>query len=330
MTGRPTDSRWIARVARLALLSAAACAASSGLAVGPAPAQPTGVRQAVAPQPLPESPAAPAIPPGTGRLVLQAAGLPVTVHTYRPADTAPRGPLLLVLHDEGGSAERYRDLARPIARAHGYTIAVPQLDGERFAGWRLAWAGIARRTFPDNGVVVTVEPATLRLDAVLSALVAQLRSDGGGAPVPHALLGHGAGAEALLRWSAFATTEAMHIVAANPRTTLMPSRSLDFPWGFGQLPGAMASERVIRAFLAQPLTVVSGSSPADLGREGPAGDSLLARGRNFISAGRQAALDMGRPVYWRQVEVSGAGDDVGRLFAASALLQALQPFVGDE
>ena len=122
----------------------------------------------------------------------------------------------------------------------------------------------------------------------------------------------------------------MHIVAANPRTTLMPNRSLDFPWGFGQLPGTMASEPAIRAYLAQPLTLVLGSSPADRAAGGPSGDSLLARGRNLFNAGRQAALESGRPVYWRLVEVASAGDDAGRLFSSPALLQALLPFVGDE
>ncbi|MCA3124771.1 MAG: hypothetical protein ING90_19165 [Rhodocyclaceae bacterium] len=286
------------------------------------------------------SPAVSRVPPGPGRLDMQAGGLALTVFTYRPAAAPPlpgylaanrpvRGPVLVVLHDEGGDARRYRDLAIPIAEAHGYTIAAPQLDAERFSAWRYPWAGVARRTFPDNGVVIEPEPPALRLDAVLSSLIGQLRSDGG-APVPHALLGHGAGAEALMRWSAFAPTEAMHIVAANPRTTLMPNRSLDFPWGFGQLPGSMASEPAIRAYLAQPLTLVLGSSRADRAVGGPAGDSLLARGRNLLSAGRQAALESGRPVYWRLVEVADAGDDAGRLFSSPAVLQALLPFVGDE
>ena len=319
---------------------AVAMLAGLALAAGPAVAQiPPGSPD----EKLGATSATPTIPVGPGRLVLQAGGLPITVFTYRPGSLPPstgsigakaataamHGPLLLVLHDEDGDARRYRDLAMPIAEAHGYTIAAPQLDAERFAAWRYAWAGVARRTFPDNGVVIEPEVPGQRLDAVISSLVGQLRS-AGGAAVPHALLGHGAGAEALIRWSAFASTEAMHIVAANPRTTLMPNRSLDFPWGFGQLPGTMASEPAIRAYLAQPLTLVLGSSPADHAAGGPSGDALLARGRNLFSAGRQAALESGRPVYWRLVEVADGGDDAGRLFSSPALLQALMPFVGDE
>ncbi|MEI6319399.1 MAG: hypothetical protein WCS09_12845 [Pseudomonadota bacterium] len=326
------------RAARLP--GALAALAFAGLAAQPATAPAADAAAVVRAAPIVQAAPAMAVPIGRGSLVLQAADLQVTVFTYRPATAAQlpdspaalaprRGPLLLVLHDEGGDAQRYRDFAIPIADAHGYTIAAPQLDAERFAAWRYAWAGVARRTFPDNGVVIEPEPLALRLDAVLSSLVGQLRIDGGD-PVPHALLGHGAGAEALVRWAAFAPTEAMHVVAANPRTTLMPNRSLDFPWGFGQLPGSMAGEPAIRAYLAQPLTLLLGTSGADRAPGGPAGDSLLARGRNLASAGRQAALESGRPVYWRTVEVIDAGDDPARLFASPALLQALLPFVGDE
>ena len=92
----------------------------------------------------------------------------------------------------------------------------------------------------------------------------------------------------------------------------------------------MASEPAIRAYLAQPLTLLLGTSDADRAPGGPAGDSLLARGRNLASAGQQAALESGRPVYWRTVEVINAGDEPARLFASPALLQALLPFVGDE
>ena len=322
------------------LRGALAALAFAGLAAQPATAPAADAAAVVRAAQVVQAAPATAVPIGRGRLVLQAADLQVTVFTYRPATVAQlpgspaalaprRGPLLLVLHDEGGDAQRYRDFAIPIAEAHGYTIAAPQLDAGRFAAWRYAWAGVARRTFPDNGVVIEPEPPALRLDAVLSSLVGQLRIDGGD-PVPHALLGHGAGAEALVRWAAFAPTEAMHVVAANPRTTLMPNRSLDFPWGFGQLPGSMASEPAIRAYLAQPLTLLLGTSDADRAPGGPAGDSLLARGRNLASAGQQAALESGRPVYWRTVEVIDAGDDPARLFASPALLQALLPFVGDE
>ena len=311
-----------------------AAALLGGLATATSNAQAEGTAASMT-----AGPAVSRVPLGPGRLDMQAGGLSLTVFTYRPAAIAPlpgypanrpvRGPLLVVLHDEGGDARRYRDLAIPIAEAHGYTIAAPQLDAERVSAWRYPWAGVARRTFPDNGVVIEPEAPALRLDAVLSSLIGQLRSDAG-APVSHALLGHGAGAEALVRWSAFAPTEAMHIVAANPRTTLMPNRSLDFPWGFGQLPGSMASEPAIRAYLAQPLTLVLGSSRADRAPGGPSGDSLLARGRNLLSAGRQAALASGRPVYWRLLEAADAGDDAERLFSSPAVLQALLPFVGDE
>jgi hypothetical protein len=199
-SGTPPPVRRAAR-----LPGALAALAFAGLAAQSATAPAADAAAVVRAAPVVQAAPAMAVPIGRGRLVLQAADLQVTVFTYRPATVAQlpgspaalaprRGPLLLVLHDEGGEAQRYRDFAIPIAEAHGYTIAAPQLDAERFAAWRYAWAGVARRTFPDNGVVIEPEPPARRLDAVLSSLVAQLRIDGGD-PVPHALLGHGAGAE---------------------------------------------------------------------------------------------------------------------------------------
>jgi len=264
------------------------------------------------------------IPFGSAQRLVQAGTEPIEVFTYKPAGYEG-GPLLLVLHDDARDAPRYRDHAIPIADAHGYLVAAPRLAGERFAQWRYAWAGIARRTFPDDGMVIEIEPRERTLDAALRPLIDTLRrADGGN--LPYALLGDGAGAQALLRWAAFADNEAMHIVIVNPDAILLPTRRLDFPSGFGRLPGTMTGETRMRDYLALPITLL-------LGRVEPAGAlevSALGQGRNLLSAGQQAARERNRPLHWRLIEVPGVGRAAGAMLASKQALQALVPAFGDE
>jgi hypothetical protein len=299
-TPHPRRRRWRAGTAAFCLLAAT---------LAPAVAQP--------------------VPSGRAQRTVLAGDEAVEVFTYKPADYQ-RGPLLIVLHGVDRDADRYRDHAIPLADRLGYMVAAPRFDAARFPFWRYQWAGIARRTSAASGVR-TVSPARpeQRLDAVLRPLIETLRR-ADGEPLPYALAGHSAGAQALIRWAAFAVPDAIAIVAANPGAWLLPSRAHDYPYGFGGLPSTDRDEDRLRAFLSLPLTVLLGDR--DLGTEGLStapeamqqGANRLERGRHAFDAARLAAGQVGIELGWRLVEVPGVGHSARRMFDTVAAMQALQ------
>ncbi len=296
------------------------------------PGAPTGAATAAAPPPSVAAAAgasarAQPIPPGHGRQTIVVGSERVEVFTWRPANWRD-GPLLLLLHDADGDAALLRDQARTLADRHGYLLAAPQLGGAGFPFWRYPWAGIARRSFADDGVRLVAEPPQQRLDALLRPLIDALRSTGEH-PLPYALLGVGDGAQALIRWAAFATQEAIHIALVTPGRPLLPTRRVDYPDGFGGLPAALASETRLRDYVALPVTLIAGRPPAST-VPGAAGDRPLERALNARNAVRQAALERNRAAHWRVVEVPDAGDDVRRLLASPLVAQALLPLVGTD
>jgi len=274
------------------------------------------------------------IPGGSSQRTVDVGGIAIEVFTYKPRNYAG-GPLLLVLHGLGRDAERYRDHAIPIADALGYVIAAPLFDTQSFPQWRYQWAGIARRiraAEPANGDTASplIEPqAPARwLDAQLRPLIESLRS-ADGQRLPYALLGHSAGAQALLRWAAFAPSDAMRIVVANPGTWLLPTPAADFPYGFGGLSSLPAGDTGIAAFLARPIVVLLGQrdlSQVNLqtGREAmQQGDSRLARGRKAFAAAQLTAQSIDMPLAWQLLEVPESGHSARRMFASAQALQAL-------
>ena len=146
----------------------------------------------------------------------------------------------------------------------------------------------------------------------------------------YALIGHSAGGQALSRFAAFVPHAAKRIIIANPSTYLWPSRDERFPYGFGDLPPALANDDALRRYLAQPVTLLLGTADikrdADLNvRDGAErqGANRLERGHNAFNAARQLAQEKGWPFGWRLLEVPNVGHSARLMFGAAQAMQAL-------
>lgn len=263
------------------------------------------------------------IPEGDASRTLVAGSERIEVHTYRPPHYRDGAMLIVLPGGVARSALAFRAYARPLADAHGYLLVVPQFEFDRIPFWRYQWAGIARRLFRDDDPHLEAQPRGQRLDALLRPLIEEVRRSVGAPGLPYALLGHGDGGEAALRWAAFEPNDARFVAVAEPAAWLFPTRRLLFPDGFGGLPPELAGETRLRSFLSQSVLLLSGLD--EEGRPTPAGE----RARNAWRAAQQAARDRNRPSHWRLIEVPRGADNARALFASPQVRQALAPHRGD-
>jgi poly(3-hydroxybutyrate) depolymerase len=271
------------------------------------------------------------IPTGKSQLTLDVNGTPVEVHTYKPS-SFKRQTLVLVLHGVGRNASGYRDYAIPLADRFGVLVVSPLFDTARFPTWRYQWGGIVR---PDNNSTSgthTVEPEHAWTGRMLLALIDAVREREGAPALNYDLLGHSGGAQALSRVAAVMNTGARHIVLANAGTYVWPSRDARFPDGFGGLPGALSTDAALRAYLAQPITLLLGTADVlqdpDLSmRAGAAaqGSNRYERGLNAYRAAEMLAQARGWPFNWKVIRVPGVGHSASRMFRTEEAITTLQP-----
>lgn len=253
---------------------------------------------------------------------------PIELFIYRPSGFRAEG-LIVSLHGLGRNAAGYRDYGRALADRFRALLVVPLFDRSRFPTWRYQWAGIERRD-PESGALM-LEPAQQWTVAILRAIVDRVRAEEGAAAMPYVVLGHSAGAQFLLRATAFAPLDAARIVIANPSSWILPTTAERFPYGFGGLPGELADEPALRRFLAQPITVFLGTADigsADLSMTTGArrqGAHRYARGRNAFELAARTAQAHGWTFGWRLVEVPGVGHSARRMYGASQAELALCP-----
>ncbi|MGZ2744800.1 hypothetical protein [Burkholderia stagnalis] len=300
----------------------AAFAASVALAAGNvAHAQDAGV--ALPPPGIAASqPAAGAtIAPGVAAATVNIAGADLPVFTYRPAQCTP-STLLVVFHGVQRNGAAYRDHAIPLAERLCAIVVAPRFDAARFPrdvyqyGGASAAHGLSR------------DPRQPR--ALVAPLVGWARRASGMAAPRVVLLGHSAGAQFLDRVAAYGAPDVDRIVIANPSTWVMPSVADAAPFGFGGLGAAHDADDALRAYLAQPITVLLGTADTGNrhlvhGRMADAqGPTRHARGLHAFQAARAAAESRGWAFGWRLVEVPGVGHDATRMFASPEAREAVQ------
>jgi len=265
---------------------------------------------------------------GDSTVSVDALGTPIELYVYKPA--AYRGEGLVVsLHGLARNAPGYRDHTRALADELRALLVVPLFDRMRFPTWRYQRAGIARRD-PATGAL-HVEPAERRTGELLRAIVDAVRTEERAPSMPYVLIGHSAGAQFLLRATAFGRLEPARIVVANPSSWLAPSAAEPFPYGFGGLPHEMAGEDVIRRYLARPVSVLLGTADTgsvDLSMAAGArrqGEHRYARGTNVFDAAAATARSHGWTFGWRRLEIPGVGHSARAMYASPIALRAVCP-----
>lgn len=266
-------------------------------------------------------------PAGSSKRSVNINGEAIELFAYKPAHYSG-GPVLLVLHGLGTNAPGYRDYAVPLADQLGWLVIAPLFDRKRFPTWRYQTGGIVRDQRASGEF--TVEPDAQWMGRLFLAIIDTARAAESRPGLGYALIGHSAGGQALSRFAAFVPHAAKRIIIANPSTYLWPSRDERFPYGFGDLPPALANDDALRRYLAQPVTLLLGTADikrdADLNvRDGAErqGANRLERGHNAFNAARQLAQEKGWPFGWRLLEVPNVGHSARLMFGAAQTMQAL-------
>jgi pimeloyl-ACP methyl ester carboxylesterase len=259
---------------------------------------------------------------GAGQQTVDLGGTRMEIFTYRPAQCADPS-LLLVFHGAGRDAENYRDDARALADRLCMLVVAPLFDRKRFPSWRYQRGGIVDAA----GVVQNPRDFTGRL--VLDLVDWARRQEGRN--LPYSLIAHSAGGQFLGRLAAFVPNEARRIVIANPGTYVMPSLTVEAPYGLGKVYSAADGEAQLRRYLQQPLTIYLGEGDdRDDDRNNSAearaqGASRHARGLNAFNAARALAQTRGFTFNWRLIELPGVGHDARKMLSAPQAAEALTP-----
>ncbi len=267
-------------------------------------------------------------PAGESEAMVTVGDTEIQLFVYKPRAAEPAG-LIVSLHGLGRDAEAYRRHTRALAERLDALLVVPLFDRERFPGWRYQRAGIARRDSASGALLV--QPRAQWTSELLSGIVEAVRAEEAAPDMRLVLIGHSAGAQFLLRATAFAPLPAARIVIANPSSWLVPNRTEPYPFGFGGLPQALSDDRVLQRYLAQPLSVFLGS--ADTGSKNLSnaagarrqGEHRYARGRHVFQMAEATARARGWDFGWRLVEVPEVGHSARAMYGSPLAAKALCP-----
>jgi poly(3-hydroxybutyrate) depolymerase len=257
------------------------------------------------------------IGPGDGVHSVELLGETIEVFTWRPPATPKL--LLVVFHGMRADADVYRDRARPLASLLDAVVVAPKFAPPRFTQALYQLGGVA----PDGRFV----PPGHRTVDMIAPLIAWAKGACGLPNLPHALIGHSAGGQFLSRVAAFAPPGGARYVIANPSTWVLPSVDATVPYGLGGSPNA---DLALRAYLAQPVTVLLGTDDTgthNLASEPEAvaqGANRLDRGRQTFAMAKAVAESLGCPCRWNLVEVPGVGHDSAGVFASNQAYEALR------
>jgi dienelactone hydrolase len=241
------------------------------------------------------------IAPGDSKLDLEVSGTKLEIFCHKPS-TYTGKRMIIVFHGTLRNADEYRDHARQMGERFGALIIAPKFDQERFPSIRYQRGGILK---PD-GTAASPEEWTY---AYIPKIAGEIRRMERRPALPYYLIGHSAGGQFLVRMAGFMNTGAERIVAANPGSNLFPTREMNFGYGFGNLPPQLSNDDVIKAYLAQPLTIYLGT--ADNWKDEYFDDSKEAmlqgpgrhqRGVELFRRGKELAEQRGWPFNWRLVE----------------------------
>lgn len=249
---------------------------------------------------------------------------PQRVYYHRPAQWAPDGRIVFVMHGLDRDADRYLNEWRDLSDRHGFLLVVPEFAKSKFPGD--AWYNFGGMV--DEGG--RPRPRAQWSFGVLDRVFGELKAALGVKRPAYSLYGHSAGAQFVHRFLLFAPSASVEMaVAANAGWYTLPLFTDDFPYGLKNSPADAAA---VRAFLARPLVLQLGEADNDPAhhnlRRTPEADRQglhrLARGLNYMEVGRREAARLGAPLAWRVVTVPGVGPSNG-LMAAHAAAELFRP-----
>jgi len=261
------------------------------------------------------------LPIGKSTVEVRYGEVSLKVFAYKPAGFRD-GPMLMVFHGVLRNAEEYRDHSIAMGDRFGALVVAPHFDEKTFPLPKYQLGGIV--------VDGKATPAEGRTGEYVNRIAKEIRRREGRADMPYSLIGHSGGGQFLVRLAAFVPTEAQRIVAANPGTHTFPTLSAEFPYGFGGLPAELQTDEVLKAYLAQPLTIYLGEKDIErdeyLNVESAAdaqGQFRFARGQNAFAAARKLAAEKKWPFGWKLVIANGTEHDHEKMFNHAACAEAL-------
>ncbi len=266
------------------------------------------------------------IGPGNAQQIASVDGVDLPVFTYRPSGCQPRF-LLLVFHGVGRDGGPYRDHARPLADHVCAIVVAPQFDQKRFPRDEYQYGGMTSASIASGAS--TTSAAGRRTVDLIPGLVRWARDAAGQTELPYILLGHSAGAQFVDRVAAYAPVTAARVVVANPSTWVLPDTKTAIPFGFDGLGTDEVEEKALRAYLAEPLTVLLGQDDVHQrwlaqGKHARAqGDNRYDRGTHAFHAAEEVARRNGWAFGWRLIEVPGVGHDAAAMFGSPQAVEAL-------
>jgi pimeloyl-ACP methyl ester carboxylesterase len=256
--------------------------------------------------------AADPLPVGKSTIEVNFGEVPLTLFAYKSKDYSD-GPLIMVFHGVLRNAEEYRDDSVEMGDRFKALIIAPRFDEPNFPKPKYQFGGIL-----DDGKVTPREQWT---GEYVNRITREIRLREGRPQMPLYLIGHSGGAQFLIRLAAFVKTDAVRTVAANPGTHLFPLKSFPFPFGIGELPEELQSDDLLRAYLAQPLTIYLGTEDTErdehLDKTPPAeaqGAFRYERGLNAFAAAKKLAEERHWKFGWKIVIAQGIEHDHTKMF----------------
>lgn len=264
-----------------------------------------------------------AIPSGSARVEVTVEGKKLDIYTYKPKSYNLDSPMIMVFHGILRNADEYRDHAKGMGDKFDALIVAPRFDNERFPS----------RKYNRGGLLNADGSAAPKSDwtwSMIGPLANEIRALESRPDMKFYLIGHSAGGQFVGRLSGFVTTGATGLVCSNPSSYLLPTKDHDFGYGFGKLPEELATDQVMKAYLAQPLTIYLGTADherdEDLDKSPEAdrqGINRLERGRRAFAFAKNLAREKGWTFGWKMVEAEGVGHDHEKMFNHPACAEAL-------
>lgn len=260
------------------------------------------------------------IPQGRGAIAWQdPIGLPVTLHTWRPAGHRPDGEVVFVQHGMNRNGDEYRDFWIEAAERHDALIVAPTFSNEAFPQAETYNNGRVRA---EDG---SVRPRADWSYGVPARVFAALRAAGITTRDRARIFGHSAGSQFLHRLLAVMDGPWETPVCGNAGWYTQPDADRPFPEGLG---GIGLTDADVARFLARDLTILAGDADTETsGPSLPSHDAALAQGPHrfarahaYLAAGRAEAARRGVACNWRLVEVPGIGHDGHAMSVAAAAL----------